>query len=259
MAYGRLKAGVLGLSAMFAVAAATEAHAARALVTYIGTVESGQDLTQFFGTPTTNLAGAAYSLRFTIDTDIPGAESFENVNILSYSGASRSEQAAAFEAPFDHNPVRFTEVTINGVTRSWGPGDFYGSGSFSHSMSAGLGAGERVGHGSSNETLVGNLFTQNAAGSLILGYVASIVEVRDLTAPLFYSARPEDTVDGLFEFKSEEFDSGFSTGMLNVRGVFAPSSITVSPLAPVPEPGEWAMMVVGLGVISFAARKRARA
>lgn len=59
-------------------------------------------------------------------------------------------------------------------------------------------------------------------------------------------------------FKPFEFYVDGNSVFMNVSGQYVENGqyATYDALAPVPEPGEWAMLIAGLGVVGWAARKR---
>lgn len=165
-----------------------------------------------------DLTGLAYSARFEAD--------FTPATLVTDTGSAIAVGGTPSSTPI------FARLTIRGHRHDW-VGGFIGL--------FGLGY---------NDPVFGNGVALQAVSAPFSG-LANEVENFDPLRPILnenfvtpttYQVQPTDTRYGFFAIDASEF------------GYLAPSRIDVRA---VPEPGTWAMMIAGLGLIGFAMRRRA--
>jgi hypothetical protein len=239
-----LRALMLAGLATFALAGA--ADAAAVLVTYTGTVApGGHDNGGYFGSADGDLAGEAFTLRFTLDTATPGA-------------ASNQDAANTFFQLYGNgaaNPL-LAELMIKGMSQSWGHPGTLGDGSAAH-YNEWTGILDSVGHSSDGATNDGVTFNYFRSNSSIYSNVNDFTASTDLAAPLDYTLQPGDVGIGLYEFY--RFDLATSTIERASFGNLVPTRVTIAALNSVPEPSSWALMIVGFGAVGWALRRQAAA
>jgi len=225
--------------------AAAPASAAVYTLTYQGTVTSGFD-TGTFGI-IGDLAGQHYTAVYTIDTGTPGA------TLGGFPGfASLTGQGAA-------SPVKAT-LTINAITQSYG--DFSGflvemdgptSGFGDDSQTAIANAQDVVCGGGGQDCLVYDRQLFHSAGSAVHDLVDADLE----TAPASHVYGPGDMVFGSFS-DYRIVDASIGEREYRARAFFAVEKVTAGTVGggAVPEPGTWALMILGFGTVGAALRRR---
>ncbi len=204
------------------------AAAATVVTTFTGTVSVGLDRTGLFGAPGASLAGDAFKAVYTTDDTAPGAVSSSTTRFDSQitGGPGVSPVKASLE--------------INGVT-------FF--------VSGGAGGETRRG-GDTNPTSSVTLFAAgDDANTGLSNFVSSFTDhfslSSDYHAALNHVVRSDDgtgdyffTGDGTNTFAWAKFDVATVT-VQSVGGA-------------VPEPGPWALMVLGIGGLGAVLRRRSR-
>jgi hypothetical protein len=207
--------------AMGAALAAGRAEALDLIVTYTGTVTSGFDTSGVFGGANSDLSGDPFSVTYTINPETPGL----NITVApGYSGVSGYGAADPATAV----------LTINGSTLYIGLG--YEGDAFAQAN--GTYVVEHDAYYSQN-TFVATGIYNNQDNEFTTG---------KYWLPLSYTVKPGDEASGLFAVG----DNGQSAyGDLAVASV----NITTGGL---PEPGVWAIMLVGFFGVGAAVRDRRR-
>lgn len=86
----------------------------------------------------------------------------------------------------------------------------------------------------------------------IISYAYPMMTTEDYHVPFSYTIHPGDTViAGFTDQVTSDATGGY---LINVNAKFGTTSVTVADA--VPEPATWAMLILGVGMIGFAARRR---
>jgi uncharacterized protein YidB (DUF937 family) len=233
---------------------ATPAFAAQWLVTYSGTVIEGTDglagaSGSVFGNAAgANLAGAAVSIKFTLNDAMPGASD------VIIGGTRRLVYGGPYYGLSSSNPLSAI-LTINGIDYSFGaaPSNWLGQLTIDDAPSfdsiQGLVQDVRTdGQGRTNNSFVSAFVASNS-----INFVNSLG-----FQPLFVA------IGGGFE-QSNSFrvDRGTLPGQLDqvyADGSLAFSTLSVSEIlvGAVPEPTTWTMVITGFGVVGAGLRRRSR-
>jgi len=194
---------------------ASSAPAAKVLITYTGTVSDAFDTSGEFGVPNSDLSGLPYKAVFKLSPK-PGTFIYNDgvFGITSGSGAT--------------NPLTAT-LYINGLSHF-----FTQEGVASLTNGSGLGSEDRVLHLVRLSIDPFNGFIFQTIFSSDHDFVAS----SDYAHSLNYSVQPGDGVDGMFGIKGKDGPTG---------GFLSPETVTITSF--VPEPGAWAMMIAGFGLV----------
>jgi len=211
-----------------AAACAASADAATLVATYTGTVSSGYDQTGLFGTAGGDLAGAAYTVKYTIDTtkgvyvnNLPSHDAL-------YGGSDYGTSS----------PVSAT-VTINGITLSIG-GETVGEDTNSWNWQANYAAQS---HGTDN----GVTYKFDVSN-----YSYSVADSLLDTVPLY----PGYHIWGSFAWRVYDSNisqyTAFTTA--DLTDLSQNGTFQVSALGGVPEPDTWVMMLLGVGMIGGSLR-----
>lgn len=237
------KLAKLALAGLAVISAHSGVEAAVVLVTYTGSVSSGTDHTNFFGTGNTNLTGQAFTLQFTLDSATPGA--------LTECDPGRF---CSIYGEFAANPLT-TRFTLNGVSRDWGDSTFYNEGgAFQFNDEGRARNNDEVSHFSTDKD---DPDEEDIVNISIRSTVNVIVGSMDFTDPLDYFVQSGDQTSGRFA----TFDQDPVTGVFSRRASanLLPTRVTIAPLdAAIPEPSTWAMLIVGFGLIGGTLRMRRR-
>jgi hypothetical protein len=240
---------------------ATSGQAQASVVTYTitGALADGDDQTGIFGPIGQSLAGVAFTASFFRDDATPGA--------TQHQEAFQSE-ITGYEAS---SPVHAT-LTINGITRTFG--DTTGTqNQFSHTC----------GYGCSGQSF--NLYADTLTGEYedppggengseprffrthfdILAFGGQGFSF--LTSPDYHTLPALEEGDGgvalsgQFILYNSLFDSELQQNVFveSANGRFFGGSLTVDSPSAAPEPGAWALMILGFGGAGAALRRRAHA
>ena len=211
--------------AVAALALQQPASATIVAITVTGTVSFGLDNVGLFGAVGQNLRDAAYRMDFAYDIS----------NAVDLGSSRQANGGTAFNRP---SPIVRANVTINGVTAS--AIDPY---SATYDRFIGPNFSEvDFGAGGPNGINGGGLSWRRADQLIPLALDAPITRVFDSS----------DTVFSAFQRANAQL-TVFSYIQLR------PVSITIAPeVAAVPEPGSWALMITGFGLVGIAARRRVR-
>ena len=199
----------------------TAAHASSVL-TFTGTISNGFDFGGFGIGSSTNvvdLTGDNFTLVYTIDSSVTTAPSLPNV--ASVSGP---------------NVVQAT-LTIDGVTHQFAS-DFLSN----EDVTTMFGTPGIVSASTSGTDPAGPVGTS----ALVLSFAHNIAPTASLTAPFSYTVQAGDTESGDFEINSA---NGTASGNFNI------TEVSISAAA-VPEPGAWALMLLGVGALGMTLRGR---
>lgn len=214
-------------------AASAPLSAAVVQVQYTGTVSSGFDQTGVFGSANSFLDGSAYTASYT----------FETTNGIFISNAAHN-YAYGGTAYSVASPALSSTITINGNTVSIS-GNYFGqifgqnSGTFS-----------QVYHHATDYVTSGSSYYLAQMYNSVFNYSNTLPY--SLTGPLSYSVTAGDTSYGYMSIEnySSSFDGYTEYAYVNLT----PDHVTIS--APIPEPETYAMLLAGLGLLGFAARRR---
>ena len=249
-------------AALLGAAVLTTAGGANAeilTVTFQGTVLNGTDDTGVFGVAGANLTGDRYTAVYTIDDSINAYKHYDpTVGLSEISGGTVYLPAHhGMPALGTQSPVSAT-ITINGVTVPV-PGAYYGLAWQTRPSNFG---GEE--YFIAQDKATSGLVTSN---DYMKNQIASdknrINPSYDFHVPFSYTIKPSDEYhDGIFQ--DSVCNSGTDICSVDVDINLKPTSITIAqafldppPLdPPIPEPATWTMLILGVGMIGIAARRR---
>ena len=215
------------------------------IVTLTGKISAGRDSVGLFGPWGSNLAGKAFTATYTLTT-------------FASSSVSSGVDLVALSAAQPTTAMTFS-LLINGHTFS----GTAGTGSIETDDGLGglsPGAFDRV-QAAAVQTVVGTSVTKtfDMSASIQSALNNIVTDNKSLNAipSLTYFTTAADQATGRFQYsQSPGTPSVLSYGTLSIDKVVIASSPEAMPVAAVPEPGEWAMMLAGLGVIAAASRRR---
>lgn len=235
---------------LIALCATSPADAAIIEITYTGHVARGVDETGVFGTAGASLAGRSYVSTFLFDTSL-GITSINDA-FLPDNGSQRAEGGTDVSgAPT--SPSLGSTFAIGGVVIAL-DGQTYGVvGSAAHET----GLGSIYSDTSEfSDTVAARIVKRN--GNEIDGVNFGLPP---LLTPFTYAVLAGDSAFGTFV--TYRYDYGLQTESEWAHGELTPETVTLrmaggSP-SPTPEPGVWALVVVGFGLAGAALRRRALA
>lgn len=182
----------------------------------------------------------------------PGTDTFTGFNILNSTPSPITRSAGAYG---------YTATTNNLSTV--GAFGFYGGGTSADPYLSTNNAADTMSFGTFTggaSAIGGNFFASNVGGLYTTGSVT--VTAFDTSGSVFRTIAPTGALTGSFL----GFVSTTAVTSLTVASV-QPSAttfvwptvdnLTLAAVAPVPEPGTYALMLAGLGLVGFAARRRA--
>lgn len=234
---GKALLAKLAVAASISLIATTAAHATITTATYTGTVTGGFDNVGFLGTPGASLVGKSYTATYSID---------DTVAAIYYATPGESSQILGGSAwGFPSSPVSGT-INIGGIT-------FIVLGNNIAAVTQLDVPGAHGEHhelhdifdfpgGSSNAVLSNNIYGYNDS-----------VNVWDFHGPLHHDVLPDEQADGAFALWSYSDKGGYD---YSIVANLTPTSVTITSSSPVPEPGAWAMMICGFGLVGTLARRR---
>lgn len=233
-----MKAYLLGLLLPFATVAAGAPAYADVYVTYSGTIWLGSDQTNIFGLGM-DLTGASYTATFVFD---PALGTVYSDPVSSYALGGQAVGTPA-------SPAISAAITINGVTDSIGPGNWYGD---IYAYNDGT---------SSNQYHEADYLNNDANGVFVYNYSddslsnAGTAIPGRITQSFSYVLNPStDSSYGYFQFYSMELGAG--SPFINTYGYVTPTMLTVYST---PEPSTWVMTLTGAAALmSFAYFKKSR-
>lgn len=210
------------------------ANAAVVEMTFTGTITSGADLTDTFGTGTTNLAGQSVTMVVTYDTEI--GTYLSTPTMVGISGGSADGVPSPASA----------EVTIGGVTQDIA-GDYAGAAQLTDSeyyTNSYYKAEDRTYDG-------GTLLSQDYVVTQCQGPVGSMA--LDLTAT--YSM---DSVGCSGYLKFYAYDGTTVTMNTTATARFTTLSMRVIDMAPIPLPAGFGLLGAGLAALGGLGLRRKR-
>ncbi len=232
----------LGLAAGPVAAATVTPAPTTTTLTFSGRFTSGRDNAGLFGPWGSNLAGRAFTATYQVST-FASSSTGAGVDSLSLSAPT----AISFS-------IKINNTTQSGAANTLGSvGTLDGLG--------GLGAGgiDRVQAAAIRTATTGALTrTFDLSASVQSGLHNILSDTLATAIPsLSYTVATGDSASGYFQIsQSGATSSVLSYGAMRIEQVNVLT--TLPPAAPVPEPGEWAMLLAGLAVIGSAARRRRR-
>lgn len=222
---------VVAFAASFGLAAPVSAAVVQ--VQYTGTVSSGYDQTGIFGTAGSYLDGLAYTANYTFETTNGYFNSDWFYN-HAYGGSAYGNLS----------PALGSSVTINGNTVAIS-GNYFGQ-IYGHNA----GYFSEVYHLA--QDYVSNGFDWQQAYSQNYVYNYSNTLPLSLTDPLSHAVTAGDYAYGYLEIRDYNYSSNSYSVYTNAY--FTPDHVTIG--APIPEPETYALLLAGLGLLGFAARRR---
>jgi len=228
------------LAAIGLALACARADASVFTVTYTGKVTFIGDDTDYFDLFSSPNPSGAISLQFTIDSDASGSDLRDYGNFVQLDGSGQAG-----------NPFVRSSFTLNGRTVTWSnsPGDGYDSsyGFAEQSHSPGY---DEVFHSSYDYGQSADSY--DTAAATVTSALNNIVNGTDLTAPLEYGVQAGDTASGSFGSVRYNEATGLYSRYVGLN--FDISHVSIA--AAVPEPGTWAMMIAGMGLMGGTMRRR---
>lgn len=244
---------VLGLVAGSMAAAANvkaTATPATTTITLTGKISAGRDSVGLFGPWGSNLAGKAFSASYTVTT-------FANSSVAA--GIDVVGLTSPTTVPSSVTTINFS-ITINGRTFAASANSF---GSVeSEDGVAGLFAGgfDRVQASAEQAITTGAVTKTFAMSATVQSAIHNMLSDTGNTTVLpnmTYTVKAGDSATGQFQYsQSAGSPSTLSYGLMSISQISVSSTPAYLPLAAVPEPGEWAMMLAGIGVVAFVGSRR---
>ena len=216
-------------------------------ITITGKVTAGRDYAGFFGPWGRNIAGKAFVATYQVVT-FASSSVGAGVDILGLGPTT----SMTFGITINGATTSGIANTLGSVETDDGVGGAF-SGGFDRVQAS---ATEKAGTGAQSRS-----FDLSFAVQSLLNNIVSDAS-SPLTVPsLGYTVKPGDAATGRFQISQTAAPAVLSYGLLSISTVNVVSDIVnntseVLPVAAVPEPGEWAMLTVGLGVLGAAARRR---
>ena len=224
-----LAAGVLAVG--------SPAASAIMVATYRGTVTSGYDRTDYFGTGPADLSGVAFTATYRVDTDTLGA-----------TLRDRYPDDAYLYGYDNQSPVH-GKVTING--RSLSSGDAYGE---EYLKTPFVSRPDGVHHLAQNFAFNGVAIDASYLEVGIFSSLYQFVLDTNFETPFSYIADSRDNRYGYLESYDRDQTGGGYRRDINLT--FTPQSVTVV-AAPAPEPSTWLLLIAGFGLSGLSLRRRA--
>jgi hypothetical protein len=234
-----MNAKIFGAAVVLAALGGASAASANLLVTYTGTVASGDDVTGVFGTPGADLTGDAFVAQYLIDPTL-GNQSSGPIFNQAQGGATLGVAS----------PIISANVTINGTTFDMG-----GPASFGQVFGRNNGSSESEQiHQYEYNPLIGNIQYSEAITNYIDAANASIPE--SLNTPFTYTATSQDSTGDTLDLDS--FNTQTDVSIDEVRLNLISDSLTVASVPSTPEPSTWVMVLAGFVALGVAARRRTK-
>ena len=215
-------------------------------ITLTGSISAGRDYAGLFGPWGRNLAGKAFTATYTIVT-------FANSSV-----APGVDLVSLGNTPLGPTTMTFG-ITINGRTRS-GTANSFGFVEAHDGLGGAFAGGFDGVQTAAVQTLTSGadsqVFDLSATIESELHNIVSDNRSPNAMPSLSYAATDDDVAVGRFQFSQNSAPYVQSYGLLSISQVTVLSTPEIFP--PVPEPGEWAMMLSGLAIAGFAGRRRRR-
>ena len=225
---------VLALVAISAMATASAAQAT-ITITYTGTVSSGTDQTGALFTAGSSLAGKGFTATFLIDETTPGATVNQTPTQQNVSGSGGANPVQGFLTIDGAPTIHFGDTS--GSNKRWDETwlDYLESRANNTPNTPGFYTYENL------------FFYLNNYSNGVSFYPNGVN----------YTVQPQDVGSGSFVLQTLDFQTfqnvRYVSGSLAIQNVSIANAV-----AAVPEPGTWAMMLIGFGGIGLAMSRRRR-
>jgi hypothetical protein len=218
-------------------------------ITYSGEIVGSTtlDTTGVFGSPNTLLRGAQYRASFILTTPLIGGTNIVGDNIREYRNG-------AYYTTIPNTNFLSAELTINGITRSFGHRSYSGGAiTYVNRFGALSNAHDTFGHSIFDVYQDSNYFTYSYLASSVRSYSRNITDGLDFTTPVNYNYQIGDETDN-GSFAIFELDKTTNQVIARANGGFGNSSLQIEQISAVPEPSSWALMIIGFGLVGGAIR-----
>lgn len=253
-----LRVLILATTVALATLGARGADAAIRELTFSGLTSHGHDLTGEFGfaQPTLDLSGREISITFRFDDGAGQQVATAHSHAIQGPGSQPGYGGPAFGLQ--------TLVTFNGVTRDL-TGDAVQRVSTYDADAFGMGVGQTLGH-STREDYAPFYYNPDLPDLvrqyIVQAYVFSPDTPASLTSDTALTVGPSPFPSYAYVgIHEHSYADGTFQQTHRAELYFIPTSVTLSApsLTAVPEPGAWALMIVGFGVAGGVIRGRRRA
>lgn len=224
------------------MAAAARAAETTTTVTLTGMISAGRDYAGLFGPWGRNLTGKSFTAVYTMTT-------------LSSSSVGSGMDIVGLGAGTTLNfSIRINTTTRTGTANSFGSletedgVDGLFAGGFDRVDTLAV---QTINYGSFTKT-----FDLSASIRSSVNDILSDDKSLNAIPSLEYDVQSGDLATGRFQFAQSVSSTVLAYGLFDIRHISVVSTPEYFMPSPVPEPGEWAMMLAGLAVVGAVARRR---
>ena len=232
-----MKAKILVAASVLAALGATSAASAELLVTYTGTIASGEDVTGIFGTSGADLTGNSFVARYLIDPSL-GNQSTTPISNQAQGGTNLGVAS----------PIVSANVTINGITF-----DFAGPASFAQVFGRNGSDSEQI-HQYEYNPIIGNIQYSEFMTNFI--DTSTLAIPKSLNTPFTYTATAQDQSGDDLDINNFDMQNHVNIDQANLT--LNSTILTVALLPSTPEPSTWVMVLAGFAAFGIAAWQRTR-